>query len=534
MSDVKDKLITAENLKNAYDDNKRQIGELKGDLGELKSVFVDGNILGILNKENKVSTSYNTSTKLPNWEKNVNYETFTIPVNKARGILYISKAATEKGQKYFLDENGETKANTIQPNNNLWFVGVSIKENYYAIDLATAYNYGVRFITWTWDISVEKDYYINANEYIAPDWIAVELKNGQVKTENIANHSVTVDKLEENILDEIPDILLDDTYVAVVGIEFNIYNQSIISVTNINNFYITWSYTGNGFNQYDDRCSIIETSTGTHTLTFELRKISKNYTVKKLYEKEITINVIENTPKITTALLIGDSRTQSGVYVNKIKELYGESITLLGTRQSSEGNKHEGRNGWSVYNYLNAQIKYGIVNPFYDPDNTWVIQSTGDTVHFSFEYYMTQQGYDSVDIVTILLGANDGFTDYAAKRIEAICENIHSYDPNIKIIIMKEYLSPWSYIGTINGGNRRIYQAKYNYHLDNFITDSNVTICPIIVSVDGFYDWNRSDISVSSESTEKRKYITDIVHCGETGYKHIANMLYGYMLKVMS
>lgn len=35
MSDVKDKLITAENLKNAYDDNKRQIGELKGDLDNL-------------------------------------------------------------------------------------------------------------------------------------------------------------------------------------------------------------------------------------------------------------------------------------------------------------------------------------------------------------------------------------------------------------------------------------------------------------------------------------------------------------------
>lgn len=35
MSDVKDKLITAENLKNAYDDNKNKIDELKGDLDEV-------------------------------------------------------------------------------------------------------------------------------------------------------------------------------------------------------------------------------------------------------------------------------------------------------------------------------------------------------------------------------------------------------------------------------------------------------------------------------------------------------------------
>ncbi len=37
MSEVKDKLITAENLKNAYDDNKRSISELKGDLDNYES-----------------------------------------------------------------------------------------------------------------------------------------------------------------------------------------------------------------------------------------------------------------------------------------------------------------------------------------------------------------------------------------------------------------------------------------------------------------------------------------------------------------
>ena len=38
MAEIKDKLITAENLKNAYDDNKRSISELKGDLDNLISV----------------------------------------------------------------------------------------------------------------------------------------------------------------------------------------------------------------------------------------------------------------------------------------------------------------------------------------------------------------------------------------------------------------------------------------------------------------------------------------------------------------
>ena len=38
MSEVKDKLITAENLKNAYDDNKRQIDKLKGDISNLQDL----------------------------------------------------------------------------------------------------------------------------------------------------------------------------------------------------------------------------------------------------------------------------------------------------------------------------------------------------------------------------------------------------------------------------------------------------------------------------------------------------------------
>ena len=38
MSEIKDKLITAENLKNAYDDNKRGITELKSDISNLQDL----------------------------------------------------------------------------------------------------------------------------------------------------------------------------------------------------------------------------------------------------------------------------------------------------------------------------------------------------------------------------------------------------------------------------------------------------------------------------------------------------------------
>ena len=45
MAEIKDKLITAENLKNAYDDNKRQINELKGDLVDIGQDFRSDNLI---------------------------------------------------------------------------------------------------------------------------------------------------------------------------------------------------------------------------------------------------------------------------------------------------------------------------------------------------------------------------------------------------------------------------------------------------------------------------------------------------------
>ena len=58
MAEIKDKLITAENLKNAYDDNKRQINELKGDLVNEKSRLkseISRSVITDLNHENELT-----------------------------------------------------------------------------------------------------------------------------------------------------------------------------------------------------------------------------------------------------------------------------------------------------------------------------------------------------------------------------------------------------------------------------------------------------------------------------------------------
>ena len=55
MAEIKDKLITAENLKNAYDDNKNKIDELKGDLADVSNELRSYNLL---NSNNRLSILY--------------------------------------------------------------------------------------------------------------------------------------------------------------------------------------------------------------------------------------------------------------------------------------------------------------------------------------------------------------------------------------------------------------------------------------------------------------------------------------------
>src|SRR5690606_4477604 len=56
------------------------------------------------------------------------------------------------------------------------------------------------------------------------------------------------------------------------------------------------------------------------------------------------------------------------------------SVSLLGTRTTPSGNKHEGRSGWTIDDYYSKAEKGGIPNPFFNPS----------TSKFDFAYYLAQ------------------------------------------------------------------------------------------------------------------------------------------------
>lgn len=497
-----------------------EVEKLNDYVSSIKNTLQSNNIIGLLDYEHKFSTSYNTTSRLPNWQNNANYKTYNIPVTKPQGFLYISKynpELTTTGQKYCFNSNGEIIHNFVVPGVNQWVIGLSITNDYYVINLATAYNYGVRMISWTWDTTQYLDYFINGKNLIDLEWLNT----------SPSDNSVSYNKLGtdvKSLLNSNPKILIPENINCIVGTELNLYKKSFIATENFEKIFVDFSYTGHGLHVYNDRASIIETTEGEYTLTVKICQINNSNDISIIHQYTYTIKAFNFSSNSGKIICLGDSRTASGIYVDTLNSL--NNLTFLGTRETENHIKHEGRNGWSIYNYLHDATKNGLSNPFYNSQNPRTITETGDTMYFDFAYYMNQQNYNSVDYVAILLGANDAFTQYSVIRLNKIIENIHSFNSNIKVLVMNEYISP----DTGSTYERRNLQRQYYTKFEEqFGARNNIYIVPLHLAIDDNYDFPHSNINICQFNNNQISVVSDFVHLNNFGYIKLANFLNGYI-----
>lgn len=180
--------------------------------------------------------------------------------------------------------------------------------------------------------------------------------------------------------------------------------------------------------------------------------------------KELTIHIADPLTKSNKSpriLYIGDSITYAGIasMANIWFKHFGFTPKFIGTR--TEKNefgygipneditwvKSEGMSGWRLTDVTNTSKDIN-GNPISKgSDNKFLNPATGT---FDFNYYMTQNGFDGVDFVVIMLGTNDLLpypgTDqgyyapsldevlaYMPTEMQKIVDSILAYDPNIKI-----------------------------------------------------------------------------------------------------
>ena len=219
-----------------------------------------------------------------------------------------------------------------------------------------------------------------------------------------------------------------------------------------------------------------------------------------------------------TVLFLGDSLINENAYTDCVLKLFENdamNLKLIGTRGTEE-NKHEGRGGWSAYDYCNETTKYGFTNPFLKDGK------------FDFSYYMKSNEYTGVDYVVVSIGVNDlnlvghNSHDEIIGYFNTIFESIHQYNPDIKIILNTPTML-FSIETTDGAKNTRLEFAK---RLNQEYADKkNIYLSSISMAINPSMNFKWiEDIDKSKPMT-----VSDTTHPNLHGYQNMATTTYAFL-----
>lgn len=495
-----------------------------------KSILKDVNTMSTNNYfdinlcEAKYANSYDTSTKLPNWVTGTNsanlYRTIVVPIG-VNGYITAKKpmATSVNRQCFYLKADGTVRTNfatnSINSDSNTYPYNVNeyteIYEDYIKIDCAMAKSLNSEYLTLTYsyeDECLEDIVYIDYEGAYIPAWL-------DEKELFRRNESTDI------------EIVLPSKYCVVKGMQANVYYNNAVRYCDtdklprirmngkFNNYKTFGEYTASSEDTYFD------------ALLRVYLKNTKDVALEQLIRiQPVTTTAGSGTKKV---LIIGDSYTAHNIYITKLNDLFTNdsnmSVEFLGTRGTSPCN-HEGRSGWRAYEYVNlATGEFGelVDNPFYN----------ASTSTFDFSYYMTQQGYDSVDYVCINLGTNDisrshhATTDDMITAYNQMITSIRDYNPDIKIFIglpgsraLGDMMNK-DLIDTALSATKALIEEYDNRESDG------IYLMPYYLNIDPDNDFNFSSENVSDRNPNMNiKIASDKVHPSTYGYYKIADVIY--------
>ena len=371
---------------------------------------------------------------------------------------------------------------------------------------------------------------------------SIQIEKGSSRTAYIPHITATDFEARESL-----NAILDDTSIhialpsdlyAVIGSELNIYFDNLIN-KNASDYKINVDCT---VGQQLERCyRLVPAEEGDFpfSITYERNGVTES--------KSSTIHVIDadtTTERTVKVLVIGDSTTNGGVAVHKLMDdATGKRIevSFIGTRGDAPY-LHEGRSGWTAYNYVNVQTDGTYTNAFYNPS----------TNKFDFAYYLSNNNIDDPDLVIINLGINDVFnptndTDLSTAIstylacIEDMIDSIQSAVSTAKIgiaITIPPNYSQDAFGKAYGCGQTRARYKVNNNELGRSIintftdrTSENVYIIPININLDTKYNMETEQMPVNSRNEETYTSPTGYasVHPATSGLWQVADV-YWYTL----
>ena len=258
--------------------------------------------------------------------------------------------------------------------------------------------------------------------------------------------------------------------------------------------------------------------------------LNKNQISKSFDLKIVSSNAGLGTTR--NVMLFGDSITAYGYYPQELKNLFENdpmNVNFLGTlgMHGQEGNLHEGRGGWSAWDYLSKQNYLDYTNAFWNPS----------TNQFDFTYYMNNNSFSSIDDFVILLGINDlnmSLNFSTINHYNTIIDSVRSYNPNCNILIGLCTLPCQMEYGNLSSAqkekNRRLTLWKDIIKEFDNRENERIFIVPVGLSLDSIHDFPKSTKPLSARNSDVIvEYPTDTTHPKPCGFYKIADMVYSYI-----
>ena len=320
-----------------------------------------------------------------------------------------------------------------------------------------------------------------------------------------------------------------DRYVLTVGEQTWLYSAQLTNGLPAG-AHVSYHFSGSGeCVMTDEGFGITPSVAGTYTLTVTVgQTVDGKYSIA--YQKTAQVVAVDKQELVLSGVVIGDSRIGDGTMVGTLQQTFGDSLTLLGTRQNKQGVLHEGRGAWSTVNYLTSQTAFGVENAFYNPENAQTEPHTGKTHYFDFAYYLAQNGYQAPDFAVICLGANDVYSEESVYFVDAMIASIKAAtDGKTRVFVLTEYQSPESgYMLSTKGtdiAQKRANQFAY-FDLQTAVfagrEDEGVYLVSNYAAVNDTEHWQRN----------ADEYIIDAVHLSVEGYVAETRVLEAYLYQV--
>ena len=343
-----------------------------------------------------------------------------------------------------------------------------------------------------------------------------------------------------------PKILAPSLFYLLSGQEYNFYFNSFIVAPfaeKLSNYYCSaLSYRGQFL---EKKLRVTPTDDFNVYFKVENSKLSTNKNVN------FHIAPINSGNGVTRkACVIGDSTINQEIIIDHISNFFSPDVmnlTFVGTRQTTAGNKHEGRSGWTMKNYIEDSSFSGVSNPFFN----------GGTFDFPNYISSTSQPMGADDWVFIQLGINDLYAtalqdgsqtesvindriNAMKVRLETMVNSIKSHNANIRVGIIQTFPPAISQDATGNLLQSGLYSAEYyfkkgiakwwEYLLSFYDTDAKRSAKIYLIGANAVVDRENDFITavqdIDQYDGDDVVVQIDDVHPRE-GYKQIGDMYIG-------